>query len=141
MVDDEITEMKKINKIKKFNKILASHQCCAECGTVIIMDTLELSEEENICMMRTPFVYEVLMNIDNICETMNSKTFQIEFTTDHIDTGNSFLLFVAPYFEHLFEVIRFVDKEENNNNDKFTNLSENVIGKWLIVENFFVKVL
>lgn len=73
-------------------------------------------------MMRTSYIYRILSNIEDACKLTNSRAFQINFAYEHIDTGNSFLSFVTPYFEHVFEVVRFEGEEEDHKYEQSTKL-------------------
>ena len=110
MLDYETEEAKDLRKIKE---TLAKHSRWAEYGAVVKIDGTGLMEEEETCKMRTPFLYGIVSNLEHVCDLTNSHAYQTEWAINHVDTGNSFLLcFAAPYFEHVFEVVRFKDEED-----------------------------
>lgn len=130
-VDDD--EMLEINNSKN---ILDTQRRRVECGAMIRIDAFGLLEEDFICMMRTPFLPRILTNVEDQCELTNSKDFQIEFASNPIDTGNSFLSLVTPYFKHVFEVVRFAGEEDDNNAAEFTKVFKKGNGSWLIVDTY-----
>ena len=130
-ISESPTEIEQISEIKQ---ILAQQSRRAKCGAVIRIDAMELMDEESTCKLRTPYIYGILSNIEDACELTNSRAFQINFASDHINFGNNILATVAPYFEHTFEVVKFEEEEDDQEDSEFTKLFEKENGMWKIVE-------
>ena len=43
---------------------------------------------------------------------------------------------IAPYWEHVFKVVKFEDEEDDNKDSEFTKLFDKVDGKWIVVETY-----
>ena len=86
--------------------------------------------------MRTPYLYGIVRNLEEVCELTNSKAYQIDWAISHVATGNSFLSFAAPYFEHVFEVVKFEEEEDDMEDDEFTKLFKKVDGIWTAIQTY-----
>ena len=102
-----------------------------ELGAVVKIDALEILEEEQSCMMKTPYIYGVISNLEEICEYTTSRAYQIEWAYGHIDLGNSFMSLIAPYWEHVFKIVKFEDEDDDKEDNEFTKLFDKVDGKWI----------
>ena len=118
----EIEEEEEIRTIKQ---TLATHFRRVQCGAFVEIEGIELMEEEEVCNMRTPYLYGIVRNLEEVCELTNSKAYQIDWAISHVATGNSFLSFAAPYFEHVFEVVKFEEEEDDMEDDELTKFYEN----------------
>lgn len=59
-----------------------------------------------------------------ISDITSSRAYQINWSYSQLYTGNHFLAFVAPYFEHDFEVVRFPDEVDNIKYEEFSKEPE-----------------
>ena len=123
-------------EIREIKKILDFHPRRAEVGAVIKMEAMELLDEEECDKLRTPYIYGVLSNVEDVCELTGSKLFQIEWATGHINLGNSFMCLIAPYWEHVLTVVRFEDEDDKNDDNEFTKLFQKVGGNWILIKTY-----
>ena len=84
--------------------------------------------------MRSKYTYSIIINLEEICEITASRAYQIHWLIGHLSTGNTFLDFVAPIFEHNFVVVKFPYEEDGKDDVYFTNQFKKVEGEWVIVE-------
>ena len=80
------------------------------------------------------YVYGILSNCENICEVTSSRAFQIDWSIEHLRTGNSFLSFIAPKYEHEFMVMKFEDGIDRNDDKEFSRQLRKSGDVWLIAE-------
>ena len=126
-------EEEEIQEIKNTLRLIPRR---VELGAVVKIDALEILEEEQSCKMRTPYIYGVISNLEEICEYTTSRAYQIEWAYGHIDLGNSFMSLISPYWEHVFQIVKFEDEDDDNVDGEFTKLFEKVDGKWVVVEPY-----
>lgn len=131
--DEKSEEEEEIRNIKE---TLAKHVYRVECGAVVKIEGIELVEEDEVFKMRTSFIYGIVSNLEKVCELTNSKAYQIDWAISHVTTGNSFLSFAAPYFEHVFEVVKFEEEEDDMEDEEFTKLFQNVDGNWTAIQTY-----
>ena len=124
------------DQIRSIKATLASHSRRVRCGAVVKIEGIEIMEEEDVCKMRTPYLYGIVKNLDEVCELTNCKAYQMDWAIGHVFTGNSFLAFAAPYFEHVFEVVKFQDEEDDMEDSEFSKLFEKIDGKWKAIETY-----
>ena len=109
-------------QIRTIKQTLATQFRRVQCGAVVKIEGIEIMEEEEVCKMRTPYLYGIVRNLDEVCELTNCKAYQMDWAIDHVSTGNSFLAFAAPYFEHVFEVVKFEDEEDHMEDSEFNEI-------------------
>ena len=94
----------------------------------------EILDPECYNKMRYQFLYGIISNLDDICEVTASRTYQINWSFSHLCTGNNFLSFVAPYFEHDFVVVKFPDECDSYKDEEFSKQFKEVDDNWTMVE-------
>jgi len=127
-------EEDKADETKRIIDILGQQTRRAESGCVIKMIASELLEPESCERMRGNYVYGIISNLNDVCEITASRAYQINWSFAHLYTGNSFLAFVAPYFEHDFEVVKFPEEVDDKEDAEFSAQFEKKDDKWMIVE-------
>ena len=94
----------------------------------------EILEPECYSKMRCQYLYGIISNLEDICEVTASRAYQINWSFSHLYTGNTFLSFVAPYFEHDFVVVKFPDECDSNEDEEFSKQFKKVDDNWTMVE-------
>ena len=113
----------------RITNILKNTSRRAEVGCCVRIVTGDLLESKCFERMKTPYIYGIITNLKDVCETTSSKAFQINWSNDHINVGNRFISFVAAQFEHDLEIVKFEDKEYVNEDNEFTRLFTKYKGK------------
>jgi len=127
-------EKERKSEIRRITHILANRTRRAEVGCCVKINAEDLLEPECFERMKTPYIYGSVSNLEDQCELTTSKAYQVNWATDHIYLGNSFLSFVAAQFEHDMEMVKFEDEEDDNEDGEFTRQFTKYDGKWKMVE-------
>ena len=106
----------------------------AECGSVIQMEAKVLLEGTKLERLGSKYIYGIISKLEDICDVTHSRAYQINWSVGHLSTGHSDLAFIAPVFEHDFNVLKFPNEEDDYDDEYFTNQFRKVDGSWMIVE-------
>ena len=104
-------------RIKRYIEI---QTCWAEYGSVIKMSIQYLLDPKSYKRMRCEYVYGIISNCDGICDVNSSRVYWINWSIAHLYIGNIFIYFVAPFFEHDFEVVKFSEKVDRKEDKEFS---------------------
>ena len=80
------------------------------------------------------YIYGVISNVEDMCPVTGSNAYQVNWNIAHLSTGNSFLSFVAPYFEHDFTVVKFPDEDDVHDDVELTRQFKKDNGGWVSIE-------
>ena len=123
-------EKEEKSEIRRITQILKNRTRRAEVGCCVKINAEDLLEPECFERMKTPYIYGSVSNLEDQCELTTSIAYQVNWATDHIYLGNSFLSFVAVQFEHDMEMVKFEDEEDENEDGEFTRQFTKYDGKW-----------
>lgn len=91
-------------------------------------------EPEQYERMRCAYIYSIISNCEDVCPITGFNTYQMYWHIEHLSTGNKFLVYVAPYFDHDFVVVKFPDKANDHCNPEFTRQFKKDNGEWVRIE-------
>ena len=70
--------------------------------------------------MKCKYVYGILSSIEDIFEVTSSRAYQVNWSIDHLVTGNNFLGCIDPKFEHELTLCKFENEEDVNDDEEFS---------------------
>ena len=120
----------------RITRILDNMDRRAECGSVIKIAAKEILQPEQYEHMICPYIYGIISNIEDVCPITGSNAYQINWNFEHLSIGNTFLEFVALYFEHDFVVVKFPDEADDHDDSEFTRQfkKDKENGEWTIID-------
>ena len=119
---------------KRICNILDNQVRRAEIGAVVKIVATAVLDPECVSKMKSKYLYGIIRCEEDICEVTSSRAYQIDWSIEHLYTGNSFLELVAPHFEHDLTVVKFQNEVDCNTDEEFTKQFGKSDGEWLIVE-------
>ena len=103
----------------------------AECECVVQISKVEILEPESCERMRCDWIYGIISKEEDICPITGSITYQVNWAYAHLPCGNSFLAFVAPVWEHDFNVVKFPEDDNDEEDMEIRRQFIKLNGEWL----------
>ena len=90
--DEKLAEGKAsaASKARRINSILEIQVRRAECGCIVQVPKDYILEPESCEQIRCDWIYGIISNEEDVCEVTSSVAYQINWSTTHLSTGNSF---------------------------------------------------
>ena len=120
-------------KVKRISDILTNqHKFSrnAEVEAVVRIKTDMLLDKEQIEAMRCDYVYGEIKKLEDCCETIGSRAYQVSWAYVHLSIGNAFLSLISPVFEYDLEIVKFLDEIDDGEDEYFTNQFKRVNNAW-----------
>ena len=70
--------------------------------------------------MKCKYVYSILISVEDICEVTSWRAYQVNWSIDHLVTGDTFFGFIASRFEHKFTVCKFENEEDRKDDEELS---------------------
>ena len=131
LAEDDASAASEARRIKRILEIQVRR---AECGCIVQIPKENILEPESCKQIRCDWIYGTISNEEDVCEVTGSVAYQINWSTAHLSTGNSFLSLVAPVWEHDFTVLKFPEDEHDEEDVELRRQFRKHNGEWMIVE-------
>ena len=104
-------------EVRRIKLLLQNQVRRAECRCVVQISKHSILEPESCELMRGEWLYGIISNEEDYCEDTGCVAYQINWSTNHLCTHNSFLSLVAAVSELDFTVIKWPEDNHDDNDD------------------------